>query len=320
MFLTLMSDLEDSKSDAGRELLRGTIVEYLWQAVAQVERNLETSLAQMDQGVSRARQALSDLAQLQEFLERLAKLENESFNRELKAKEFRGIFDIIRAMTEAIKIPVDAERMMKGLKPDVDKVDIALHLLDNIRRAKNLSKGKGMKIFCRNKLVEGKIYQELLEKEVKARNCYKEVIDIALCQGYINEKSYEEGQALYKELRREEDEKVEKEEEEERKSRDQIMTELVPELKELDSVAGQSFQEMIEFLFKTFPPKHKENAKKPEVKDANNAGEKRRAYFILCAHYHPDKVDVSKYGMKYKILCEEISKRINEKYGDSSCC
>ena len=98
------------------------------------------------------------------------------------------------------------------------------------------------------------------------------------------------------------------------------MMELVPELKMLDSAAKGSFQEMIEFLFKTFPPKHRENAKKPEVKDPNNAGEKRRAYFILCSYYHPDKVDVNKYGMKYKILCEEISLRINEKYGSSSCC
>ena len=83
----------------------------------------------------------------------------------------------------------------------------------------------------------------------------------------------------------------------------------------LDSTVGQTFRELIEFLFKTFPPKHRENAKKPEVKDPTNAREKKRAYYILCTHYHPDKVDASKYGRKYKVLCEEISKRINEKFG-----
>ena len=204
---------------------------------------------------------------------------------------------------------------MERLQPDVEKVDTALLLLDNIQRAKKLCRDKNMNIFCRNKLVEGKIYQELLDNEVKARNCYKEVIDIALSQGYNKEKSYKEAQTLYKDLRRKEDNKVEKEEDDERKSRDQIMKELVPEFKMLDSAGEKPFQELIEFLYKNFPPKHKENAKKPEVTDDNNAGEKRKAYFILCSHYHPDKVDVSKYGMKYKLLCEEISKRINAKYG-----
>ena len=174
-------------------------------------------------------------------------------------------------------------------------------LLDNIRRSKALSKDKDMKIFCRNKLVEGKIYQELLDKEVKARNCYKEVIDIALSQGYTREKSYLEAQSLYQDLRRKEDRKVKEEEEEGRKTRDQFMEELVPELKMLDSASGLSFQELIEFLFNNFPPKHKENVKKPKV---NNAGEKRKAYYTLCTYYHPDKVDATKYGMKYKVLCE----------------
>ena len=83
----------------------------------------------------------------------------------------------------------------------------------------------------------------------------------------------------------------------------------------LDRTADMSFQELIDFLFKTFPPKHRDNAKKPEVKDLNNAGQKKRAYYLLSSYYHPDKVDANKYGMKYKILCEEISKRINAKYG-----
>ena len=312
----LLSDLEDSKSEDARELLRGTIVQYLQLAAVEVGGSLMTSLTEVDQGVSSAGQALCDLDQLQEFLEILAKLETEVFNRERKAIGFRVSFDSMRAMAEAIKIPADAEKkMMKEFQTDEEKVDTALLLLDNIQRAKALCRDKNMKIFCRIKLVEGKIYQELLDKEVKARNCYKEVLDIALSQGYTREKSYQEAQARYQDLRRKEDQKVEKEEDDERKSRDQFMEELVPELKMLDGAANQSFQEFIEFLFKTFPPKHKENAKKPEVKDPNNSGEKKRAYYILCSNYHPDKVDASKFGMKYKVLCGEITKRINQKYG-----
>ena len=279
-----------------------------------MERNLKASLAEQDQGVGSARQGLSDLDQLQEFLERLAKLENESYSRELKAKEIRATFDSIRATAEAIKIPAHAEKMMEGLKPDVEKVDTALLLLDNIQRAKALIMDKNIKIVCRNKLVEGKIYQELLDNEVKAKKCYKEVLDLALLYEYTKEKSYKEAETRYKDIKRKEDQKK-KEDEEGKKSRDEIVVDLGPELKKLDSAAGQSFQEFIEFLFKTFPPKHRENAKKPEIKDANNSGQKKRAFYILCSYYHPDKVNASLYGKKYKILCEEISKRINEKCG-----
>ena len=42
--------------------------------------------------------------------------------------------------------------------------------------------------------------------------------------------------------------------------------------------AGQSFQDLIEFLFKTFL------SKKPEIKDLNNSSEKKRAYYLLCSY------------------------------------
>ena len=89
----------------------------------------------------------------------------------------------------------------------------------------------------------------------------KEVLDIALSQGYTREKSYQEAEARYKDLRNKEYQKMEKEEEDERKSKDQFLKELVLELKMLDSVAEMSFQELIEFLFENFPPK--ENAASP---------------------------------------------------------
>merc|ERR1711936_78627 len=167
--------------------------------------------------------------------------------------------------------------MMKGLKPDVEKVDTALLLLDNIQRTKALMKDKNIKIFCRNKLVEGKIYQELLENEVKAKDCFKEVLDLALLYDYTKEKSYKEAETRCQDIQKKEDQKR-KEEEEGKKSRDEIIVDLEPELKKLDNAADddQSFQEFIEFLFKTFPPKHRENAKKPVIKNAENSGEKRR--------------------------------------------
>ena len=99
------------------------------------------------------------------------------------------------------------------------------------------------------------------------------------------------------------------------KSKDEIRKVLSHELNLLDKMEKLSLPEFIEFLFKNFPPNHKQNAKKPEMKDPSNATQKKRAYYVLCSYYHPDKVDSSEHGLKYKVLCEEISKRVNQWFG-----
>ena len=302
-FLKLLSDLEDSQSTEARELLRGTIVQYLKLAAEKVESAVLSGQAED------ARHALTDLDRLQEFVERLAKLEIEVYSEELKAKQFRAAFDSIRALAEAIKIPADVEEVMKDINFDLDiteKVDQALILLDNIKRARKLS-GNRTKILCRNVLIEGKIYQNLLENNFKARECYKEVI--ALGQTFTTEKWYQEAQSCYQVL-------IEKLDKSEEDNKDEIREELAGQIKLLDRSAKMSFSELINFLFEKFPPKHKPNAERPKMKDVNNPGQKKRAYYILCSFYHPDKIDANKHGMIYKVLCEEISKRINERSGN----
>merc|ERR1712058_110731 len=41
----------------------------------------------------------------------------------------------------------------------------------------------------------------------------------------------------------------------------------------------------------------------------------KKACIILSALYHPDKVKVDEHGEKYKVLCEEITKKINSRLG-----
>ena len=98
-----------------------------------------------------------------------------------------------------------------------------------------------------------------------------------------------------------------------KRSKAEILELLSNEIKLLEDSTDLSLGELIEFLFQNFPPKHKQKSKKPEMR---NPGERKRAYYILCSLYHPDKVDASHHGQKYKVLCEEISKRINQRFGD----
>jgi len=305
-FLKVLSDLENSKSEVARELLRGAIVQLLRLGESRVKNLLEASLASVSQGGSTLL-LVSSLDQLQEIIEKLEKLENEAYNKELKAKLFRATFESFRATTEAIKIPAAVEEVLKGINQNMDiseKVDEALILIDNINRAKNLA-GDNKKLLCRIKLVEGKIHQNLLDNERRARNCYKEVIDTAEAQGCSKE-WYTEAEKLYKLLL----EKLDKTEDGDI-SAGEILAQLTAEIKMLDSAAKLSFPELIDFIFKNFPPKHKQDAKKPEMKDPCKV---KKAFYLVSICYHPDKVDVTKFGKKYKVLCEEIIKRINERY------
>ena len=111
------------------------------------------------------------------------------------------------------------------------------------------------------------------------------------------------------------------------------MTELEPHIKEVDAAAEKKYaaaefdyKGFINFLFERFPPsQHFASAKKPEVGKGSDKSVLKKAYAKLSGYYHPDKVNTSrKYkildeevqGEKYKVLCEEIAKRVNNKYAE----
>ena len=73
-----------------------------------------------------------------------------------------------------------------------------------------------------------------------------------------------------------------------------------------------SDEDFVPFVFKNFPPKHKENPKMPAV---SQTFEKiKKAYIKLTTYYHPDHIDIDVHGEKYKVLCEEVAKRISARY------
>ena len=296
------------------------IIQYLLRATAEIERLLDEGLSQMDHGIRSTKQIFIYLDQLSEPIQRLVELETDAkiYNVELRGKEFRRFVDNNRAITETIKIIVDSEEIMEDLSVDdidVDeKINIAFHLIDNMKQAKKNTRNN-MKLFCKSKLLEGKVYQNLLFNESKARNCYREVMDIALVQGYVLERWFLEAQTLYQQLRI----KLDKVDEEKvQSSRAKVMEELQTEMKQLKGAKNLLLDEFVNFLFENFPPKHKKNAQKPKVEDMCDPTKKKKVYITLCSYYHPDKIDATKFGTKYKVLCEEIAKVVNERYG-SNC-
>lgn len=83
---------------------------------------------------------------------------------------------------------------------------------------------------------------------------------------------------------------------------------LQKELEELDQHTKDSI-DLLKFAYKRFPPKN--------PKHVLAAGYDKNIKKALCQaihHYHPDKITVKEYGMKRKVLSEEITKRLTNKY------
>ena len=68
------------------------------------------------------------------------------------------------------------------------------------------------------------------------------------------------------------------------------------------------------FIYKTFPPKT--NCSPPKKKEVIGKPMKqlKKLFCKALVHYHPDKVDVERFGMKAKVLNEEITKYLSSFY------
>ena len=137
---------------------------------------------------------------------------------------------------------------------------------------------------------------------------FREIVDISITQDYSKQLWFNEALGLYHELRSKKDKEIE---EVVHKERGPVLEELKTELELLESSESFGLTKFIDFLFENFPIKHKKVSKKPEVVQ----GCEKKACIMLSALYHPDKVNVETHGEKYKVLCEEISKKINKRLG-----
>lgn len=68
-------------------------------------------------------------------------------------------------------------------------------------------------------------------------------------------------------------------------------------------------------MYKTYPPTNPAN-KLEGVPDQGpmDPSDLKKVLQKAVVHYHPDRVDVEKFGKKRKVLCEEITKYLTRRY------
>jgi len=120
-------------------------------------------------------------------------------------------------------------------------------------------------------------------------------------------------------LKKYQDEARQKDEEEQQKARAAFLEELSEELADIRSHKARA-ADLIKHVYSNYPPKHP-CWQKPSDEDMKKWGEMeldsrdyKKLLLKALGFYHPDKVDEKIHGMKWKILCGEITKMLNDHY------
>jgi len=72
-------------------------------------------------------------------------------------------------------------------------------------------------------------------------------------------------------------------------------------------------------IYKEFPPKRKDQELKGKKQKTVPHDEVKKRLQKAILHYHPDKQDEKEHGMKWKVLCEEITKLFTRRYECFKC-
>lgn len=118
-------------------------------------------------------------------------------------------------------------------------------------------------------------------------------------------------------LERYQKETVAAEEEKWNKEREEIVKGLEKEMKGIEKADEKDSQEFLRYVYRVFPPKKKEHKLEGGLKKKGFHVEHDKLKKILqkaVIHYHPDKVDMEKHGKVWKVLSEEITKRLTRRY------
>nr|XP_054770980.1 uncharacterized protein LOC129278874 [Lytechinus pictus] len=103
---------------------------------------------------------------------------------------------------------------------------------------------------------------------------------------------------------------------EEAKERENAKIQLKSDLKKLEGFKKLTLDKFIERVYKQWPPKGVDKSKLRSPSSASSKSSTRRLLIHAIAFYHPDKVDKKKHGVKWHVLCDEITKCLNALLSD----
>lgn len=223
------------------------------------------------------------------------------------------------ARTESLQLlHIGDELLETHIEDDEDlNMDLIYTVIDNYRQCMVLTRGIEVEVEAIALSRLGKVYDQVLKMKHRARECFQMCINTAHTlapRNFAMDPWYKLATEI---LERYQKETLQHQQEEQEKERQQYLKSLEPEMKLLKEAKSDFESDDAGFLlyvYDTFPPKIK--FKLPKPKDVQGKDKKVLKKFFLKAvtYYHPDKQEVEKFGMKWKILCGEITKMLTRIY------
>ena len=117
-------------------------------------------------------------------------------------------------------------------------------------------------------------------------------------------------------LERYQQEVIREEQEQWSEKRKEFLEELAEELSLIEEKKDEGDAALLKHIYENHPPKNDKFklGPLPDAGDDDYSITLKQLLRKACIHYHPDKVDVKKHGMQWKVLCEEINKHITSRY------
>ena len=164
----------------------------------------------------------------------------------------------------------------------------------------------------------GVLYYDVFDDYARADEYLSRVLDLVKgMKGNLHSYDWYKLTIKYKQTIR--DKFIQKEREEDLQKKKQYLKKLKVVIDHMADLSNLTA--LTEYVLDKHPPKHISNADVAALKEnvltllkSGTKTDKRKVVLKLNARYHPDKVDASVHGMKWKVLCEEITKNVNRLY------
>uniref|UniRef100_A0A7M5XJG0 Uncharacterized protein n=2 Tax=Clytia hemisphaerica TaxID=252671 RepID=A0A7M5XJG0_9CNID len=229
------------------------------------------------------------------------------------------------AFTESLQtIRIGDELLESHLKDQEDlSMDMVYTVIDRYHEAMVLARDIEVEVEAIALSRLGSVYAKVLKRKDRATECFKNSIELAmsLTPRVMNDTpwykeandtllKYQQKSILAQDAKREAE-------------RQKHLTELSEELSDLSTAAeNQKTKGLVLHIFDKYPPKSMSaRLKIPSKEDLDGLEEPNLRKFIqkMLLYYHPDKVDESEHGSKWKVLCNEITKILTSKLEVLEC-
>lgn len=221
----------------------------------------------------------------------------------------------------AVQARVQGDELLQTALQEQEELDMTLifEVIDWYKQAVVLSREVEIEQEAIAESRLGLVYDKVLRMTLRAKAYFTHSFKLAESlkpRVFTFEKWYKD---CITTLKKYQDEARQRDEEEQQKAKAVLLEELSEELADIASYNARAV-DLIKHVYSNYPPKHP-SWQKPSDEDMGKWGEMERdsrdyKKLLLKALgvYHPDKIDENIHGKKWKVLCGEITKMLNNHF------